>query len=150
MARGTAAALVTLALFSAILLPLVACIGTQRGSLAYARFSAYGLGALVCHQKPDRSFFSCGRQWPVCARCTGLYLGAGLGAVAGLMGLGRRASWRRWRRGIIAAALPTAVLWSVEMAGWWDPGSPVRAVAAAMLGTTGGAWLAAVARGHLR
>lgn len=150
MARRTAAALVTLAIFSAIVLPFVACTGERSRPLAYARFAAYGLGALVCHQKPDRSFFSCGRKWPVCARCTGLYLGGGLGAFAGLMGLGRGGSWQRWRRTVLAAAMPTVVLWSVEMAGLWDPGSPVRAIAAAMLGTAGGAWLAAVARGHLR
>ena len=150
MARGTAAALLTLAIAAAILVPLVACAGERPRALAYARFAAYGLGSVVCHQKPDRSFFSCGRQWPVCARCTGLYLGGGLGALAGLMGLGRGASWRRWRRAVMAAALPTAALWGVEMAGWWDPGSPIRAVVAAALGGVAGAWLAAVARGDLR
>ena len=28
-----------------------------------------------CHRKPERSFFWKGRQFPVCARCTGMYLG---------------------------------------------------------------------------
>lgn len=28
-----------------------------------------------CHRKPERSFFWKGRQFPVCARCTGIYLG---------------------------------------------------------------------------
>lgn len=28
-----------------------------------------------CHGKPERSFFWKGRQFPVCARCTGIYLG---------------------------------------------------------------------------
>ena len=150
MARGIAAALITLALVTAVALPLVACAGDRSRAFAYARLAASGLGSLVCHQKPDRSFFSCARQWPVCARCSGLYLGAALGALAGLCGLGRGASWRRWRSTVLAAALPTAVLWSVEMASWWDPGSPIRAAVAAVLGTTGGAWLAAVARGDLR
>jgi hypothetical protein len=150
MARGAAAALITLALLTAVALPLAACAGDRPRVFAYARLAAYGLGSLVCHQKPDRSFVSCARQWPVCARCTGLYLGAALGALAGLGGVGRGASWRRWRRGVLVAALPTAVLWSVEMAGWWDPGSPMRAAVSALLGTTGGAWLAAVARGDLR
>jgi len=32
--------------------------------------------ALVsCHRLPERSFFWRGRQFPVCARCTGLYIG---------------------------------------------------------------------------
>ena len=28
-----------------------------------------------CHCRPDRSFFFRGRQFPVCARCTGMLLG---------------------------------------------------------------------------
>ena len=32
--------------------------------------------ALVsCHRRPERSFFWKGKQLPLCARCTGLYLG---------------------------------------------------------------------------
>ena len=28
----------------------------------------------ICHRKPGRSFFYKGRQFPVCARCTGFYI----------------------------------------------------------------------------
>ncbi len=28
-----------------------------------------------CHQKPERSFFFRGKQFPICARCTGIHLG---------------------------------------------------------------------------
>lgn len=28
-----------------------------------------------CHRKPERSFFYRGRQFPVCARCTGMLVG---------------------------------------------------------------------------
>lgn len=28
-----------------------------------------------CHRMPERSFFYKGKQFPVCARCTGFYLG---------------------------------------------------------------------------
>jgi hypothetical protein len=34
----------------------------------------YSAAGLVCHQRPDRSFFTHGVQWPVCGRCAGLYL----------------------------------------------------------------------------
>lgn len=37
--------------------------------------------SIVCHQKPDRSFFINGEQLPVCHRCLGIYLGALLGVV---------------------------------------------------------------------
>ena len=29
----------------------------------------------LCHQRPDRSFFIKGHQFPLCARCTGFVLG---------------------------------------------------------------------------
>lgn len=28
-----------------------------------------------CHQKPERSFFFKGKQFPICARCTGILIG---------------------------------------------------------------------------
>jgi len=29
---------------------------------------------LICHRKPERSFFIKGHQFPICARCTGFYI----------------------------------------------------------------------------
>lgn len=29
---------------------------------------------LICHRKPERSFFIRGHQFPVCSRCTGFYI----------------------------------------------------------------------------
>ena len=40
----------------------------------------YGAGSFICHQLPARSFHTWSAQWPVCARCTGIYLGAALTA----------------------------------------------------------------------
>lgn len=37
---------------------------------------AMEIGAMGgCHQRPDRSFFIGGYQFPVCARCAGVFLG---------------------------------------------------------------------------
>ncbi len=36
---------------------------------------------LGCHQKPERSFFIKKHQFPVCARCTGVYAGQILGII---------------------------------------------------------------------
>lgn len=35
----------------------------------------------MCHKRPDRSFFFRGKQFPVCARCTGIILGYILGII---------------------------------------------------------------------
>lgn len=49
----------------------------------------------VCHQLPEHSFFIADVQMPLCARCTGTYLGAWLGICA---------SW--WRRHSRASQFP--------------------------------------------
>ncbi len=48
------------------------------------------VGRGVCHQLPGHSFIVGGHQLPLCARCTGIYLGAMMG-LAGFFLLGR---WR--------------------------------------------------------
>ncbi len=47
------------------------------------------VGYAVCHRIPERSFFIAGRQLPLCARCSGTYLGA-LTALAGMVLLRRQ------------------------------------------------------------
>jgi hypothetical protein len=42
----------------------------------------YGLGSLLCHQLPERSYHLWAAQMPVCARCAGIYFGAACGALA--------------------------------------------------------------------
>jgi uncharacterized membrane protein len=32
-------------------------------------------GLVFCHRKPERSFFYKGAQFPLCARCTGIFFG---------------------------------------------------------------------------
>lgn len=39
----------------------------------WMRLMKYGK-KLGCHQLPERSFFVCGYQFPVCARCTGVII----------------------------------------------------------------------------
>lgn len=50
------------------------------------------VGYAICHQIPERSFFIAGRQLPLCARCTGTFLGAILGLGAMLLYGRRRAA----------------------------------------------------------
>jgi uncharacterized membrane protein len=43
------------------------------------------VGSHMCHQRPERSFFFGFRKYPVCARCTGVYLTAPLGVASVLL-----------------------------------------------------------------
>ena len=58
------------------------------------------IGYSICHQIPDRSFHLAGHRLPLCARCTGTYLGVAIGfAAIALLG--------RWRAGEM---LPTGMI----------------------------------------
>jgi uncharacterized membrane protein len=42
----------------------------------------WNLGNILgCHQMPERSFFISGKQFPVCARCTGAFIGYFIGGL---------------------------------------------------------------------
>ena len=102
------------------------------------RAVVHSVGAVVCHQRPERSFYWNRRRFPVCARCTGLYVSGTLGAVIGWTGL-RRVP--RYRRRILAlAALPTVVTLGVEWLGLAGLSNLWRAFAALPLGGAAG-WL---------
>ena len=98
---GVAFTAVTLGWLLLVLLTPVALardIGGRAVTLTAA--GTYLFGGVVCHQLPDRSFHPAGVQMPVCARCAGLYFGAGLGVLAaaafrrrGAGRLGRRQGW---------------------------------------------------------
>jgi uncharacterized membrane protein len=116
----------------------------------------FTIGGVVCHQRPERSFFIEGHQLPVCARCTGLYL---TGAI-GLVGWFTMKLARRWRpiaidprlavRLLLIAAIPTAVSLISGAIGWWDGSNLTRALLAIPLGVTAGAIVAAVSTKDLR
>ncbi len=44
--------------------------------------AVYGIGSLICHQLPERSYRLWTAQMPVCARCAGIYFGAAIAAIA--------------------------------------------------------------------
>src|SRR5690348_8562414 len=72
----------------------------------------YAASGFICHQRPERSYWIAGAQLPVCARCTGLYVSAALGAPVAFL-YARKVSSRRARLIAIAAGLPTLVTWSM-------------------------------------
>jgi hypothetical protein len=116
-----------------------------RGLTKAVSSATYLTGATVCHQRPERSFHTRGVQWPVCARCSGLYLSAALGVIVTWWRGRRRAPvpFPAWRSILVAASVPTAATLVLE---WWDPrwsSGLVRALAAAPLGAAIGGLLAA-------
>ena len=144
---------------------LLALVGGRATGLALGRLRArvvdpndlergarvvYTTGRLVRHQRPERSFGSCGYPWPVCGRCAGLYLGAAAGVI----------SFALWRPDRVAAddvsaaeaadpAAANGALWLGEFVMRLDPGTLRPFPSALPAGATGAAWLMAVARGNL-
>ena len=116
----------------------------------------FAAGGLICHQRPERSFFFDGFQFPVCARCTGLYVSAGAGIV-GWLALKFARQWRSVpfdpgvaKRLVLLAAIPTAVSLATGVVGVWDGSNLSRALFAIPLGASAGAVVAAVATKDLR
>jgi|SRR5690242_3169167 len=118
------------------------------GALAIARRTAVGMplyalsaavyeaGSLVCHQLSNRSFHVSGAQMPVCARCTGLYVGA---AAAALMATrmnraAHRHVWDRARQWLLIGSIPTALTLVYEWLSGVTPGNWIRAAAGFPLG----------------
>jgi hypothetical protein len=112
----------------------------------------YAAASKVCHQRPERSFHTAGVKWPVCGRCSGLYLAAPIGALAAAGALWRRAkvpgprrsatgraqfNTRRW---LALAAVPTVAALIVE----WLNLAPVSNLARALSALPLGAMIAFV------
>lgn len=124
--------------------------------LTFLTVFVYAAGAVVCHQLPDRSFFWGDWRFPVCARCTGLYLSAVIGvAVWALMRLRQRGRPIRVdpRFAVVlltVAAVPTLISLASAWVGLWDGTNVWRFVLAVPLGASGGVMVAAVAAKDLR
>jgi uncharacterized membrane protein len=99
--------------------------------------AVYAVGSLLCHQRPERSFFLWGRQLPVCARCTGIYLGA---AAAALVCAAHRPVRAPGRAALALAALPTAATLAFEWTTGVMPAHWIRAATGALAGAAV-AWL---------
>jgi uncharacterized membrane protein len=126
----------------ALLLPLAPFAASQPAPAPvwYAlAFAVYGAGSFICHQLPARSFHSWSAQWPVCARCTGIYFGAAVAAGVAMVRLKADPTYvsvttRRARTLLAVAALPTAMTLVYEWTTGDTPSNTIRALAGAALG----------------
>ena len=116
----------------------------------------FAIGSLICHQRPERSFFIDGQQLPVCARCTGLYVSGAAGLI-GFIVFKMARGWRPlaidpWRAGrlLVISAMPTALSLASGALGVWDGANITRAMIALPLGIAAGGIVAAAATKDLR
>lgn len=141
-------AVAALAWASAIIGGALIASRPQVGSLTYLVSAAiYKIGSLLCHQRPERSFYVWGAQLPVCARCVGIYAGAVLATVlaaASPVAGDRDPVVRRARTAVLLAALPTALTLAYEWTTGVTPGNWARLVAGFPLGAVV-AWIIVVA-----
>jgi uncharacterized membrane protein len=120
----------------AVLIPSAAlAAGRASGAPVVGLLAAlpYAVGAVICHQQAARSFALWSQQLPVCARCTGIYMGA---ALAALVVPFRVAAphLKAARMFLILAALPTAATLAYEWSTSTPPSNIVRAIAGFPLG----------------
>jgi uncharacterized membrane protein len=101
-------------------------VGIQMGAAL-----PYAIGAIVCHQQPARSFALWSHQLPVCARCTGLYVGAAMVALVAAVNAPRVA---RPRTVLFMAALPTIATLAYEWSTGIMPSNLLRAITGVVLG----------------
>jgi hypothetical protein len=117
--------------------------------------AVYAVGSIVCHQLPARSFHVWTAQLPVCARCTGIYVGAAAAAVVAALAPGgttdrteataapiavARPRIVRHRILLALAAAPTLATLAFEWTTGRTPSNEIRCAAGIPLGAAA-AWL---------
>jgi uncharacterized membrane protein len=74
---------------------------------------AHAVGYAVCHQMEQRTFFASDKPMPLCARCTGTYLGVLVGFLAPLfLGRGRAGKFPPWP--VLGVLLLFSALWAID------------------------------------
>lgn len=102
--------IVTLAVLTAALIAIALFVESPPLS-ALGKADLVGFG--ICHRIPERSFFLDGRQMPLCARCTGTFLGAMLGVAAFIVRRRGRASSLP-PAGVLLVLLAFMGLWAAD------------------------------------
>src|ERR1700687_2879594 len=126
-------AFVALSMAWAALLPIAPFAASQPAS-AHGWYGlalvVYGAGGFICHQLSARSFHTWSAQWPVCARCTGIYFGAAVIALFATVRLKPDSTYDsvstgRARMLLVVAASPTAITLVYE---WTTGATPSNAI----------------------
>jgi uncharacterized membrane protein len=96
--------------------------------------AVYAGGGVVCHQLPGRTFHLSSGPLAVCARCSGLYLGAVIGFGTIVLLRRRTVRFNHALAVLGVSAVPTAATLVGEWIGLWLVGNASRFVAALPLG----------------
>jgi uncharacterized membrane protein len=132
-ARALAA---TAILWSAMIFAAAYAGGRMHGAVSSSLAAViYGIGSVLCHQRPERSFHLWSVQLPVCARCTGIYVGAAL--VALVAPVATTSAARRVfppLAVLILAASPALAMLVYEWTTGVMPSNGIRAVSGVVLG----------------
>jgi uncharacterized membrane protein len=102
----------------------------------WASAVVYACASLVCHQRPERSFHWGEAQFAVCARCTGIYVGAALASLAAAVaGPARvRRLERMVRPCLLLSAVPVAASALLEWTSVWMPSHVARSLTGLVFG----------------
>jgi uncharacterized membrane protein len=122
---------------------------TDGAALGYGfALGAYAIGHWICHQLPARSFHLWDAALPVCARCTGIYVGAAAASLAAVVrptatnatNVTGALTATQARRLLLVALVPTAITLVYEWTTGTMPANWIRALAGLPLGASV-AWL---------
>jgi uncharacterized membrane protein len=135
-----------------LVLPLAAFAASRPVEASRSHLAAvipYAIGAVICHQLSSRSFHLWSHQLPVCARCTGIYVGAALIALAAAFRTAQAvrhnnpenvAQGLSPAKTLLLAAVPTLATLAYE----WTTGAPPSNIIRALAGLPLGAAVASV------
>lgn len=82
----------------------------------------------MCHRMPERSFFFNGKQFPICARCTGIMLGYIIAIISFLLVI----SFSLW--GSILLLLPMVIDGTGQLYNKWESTNSRRFITGILVG----------------
>jgi uncharacterized membrane protein len=92
----------------------------------------YIFGDLLCHQKPERSFFLNGNQMPFCSRCTAIWVGLTIGLTLMLFYVIELNE--RFMAIVILSLVPIGIDGIGQLLGFWESTNLIRVITGLIVG----------------
>jgi uncharacterized membrane protein len=101
---------------------------------------------LMCHGRPERCLELLGTPMPICARCTGIYLGMVAGLV-GFLAIRQVVAWseKGLRSVAMVAIVPLAIDGLTQLSGLRESTNELRVATGLVAGLAFGLWILSVA-----